>query len=915
MNRAKKIIKSTIVVVLALAGGELVSQAVPGMVQAKVSLSSGVHHAANDITCKSPNGPTNREDKAKKTDTLNTFSITLPDRLLPLPTPIKQGDKQGFTIRGMKGYCWTPQQYLEEIPVLAKYKANFLMNCYLSMFSVKDKLVYRFGTFLDSLENDWWKPLLDKKRLAYEQIFRECRKYHLNFCFAMNPQLFSKRPLNPESEADFNSLWKHYEWAQQQGVRWFSVCLDDVQEGDVSIVGAEHARFTNKLLNRLRLKDPGAQLIFCPTWYWGTGTDVKHHAYLEELANILHPDIYLFWTGPQVVPTFIHTEQAVAFKQIIHHRLILWENYPVNDNHPTMHLGPITGRDKDLCTVIDGYMVNPMGTQNQINRIPLLTCLDYAYNPSAYNPERSIGQSILHLAGTRAQQEIFKRMVETYPGSLILRSDSSDRGLVSLNPVRYRFESLIRNHSPKDNLERYLSDYEKLVRDFTLNFPNQFPSAKITLQNDIQWMKQKKIGSVKKELYVASPAPGEGISVSMNYIGRGLRREETRAIVRTSDLSERPKRRISSDNGRTWSEWEIIDEKAKVLGNCTMIGGANQGGTGPYDPVSNRLIKPVFQRIIKGNPEVAYREIWKGNRLFCDHGFYQLSADDGLTWGEPRQLKYEEGPDFDPANWDEPGYSRSNEMYIGNAIVLKNGTVAISATIPVPFMDEEDKNAPSIFPNNYREGCVGGAVCFIGKWDQTLNDYKWKVSKPVYLPRRISSRGLDELDICQLSNGNLLLNMRGSNSGLDPLKCPGRRWYSLSSDGGLTWSEVLDFRYDTGEQFYSPASIAYTIRSSKNGKLYWVGNISDKPVEGNSPRYPLQIIEIDENRICFRKETITTIDDRDSECDAENVQLSNFSIFEDRETHDIELYLIRLGEKGGGQDMWTANSYKYTLSL
>ena len=149
--------------VLALAGGELVSQAVPGMVQAKVSLSSGVHHAANDITCKSPNGPTNREDKAKKTDTLNTFSITLPDRLLPLPTPIKQGDKQGFTIRGMKGYCWTPQQYLEEIPVLAKYKANFLMNCYLSMFSVKDKLVYRFGTFLDSLENDWWKPLLDKK--------------------------------------------------------------------------------------------------------------------------------------------------------------------------------------------------------------------------------------------------------------------------------------------------------------------------------------------------------------------------------------------------------------------------------------------------------------------------------------------------------------------------------------------------------------------------------------------------------------------------------------------------------------------------------------------------------------------------------------------------------------------------------
>ena len=43
-----------------------------------------------------------------------------------------------------------------------------------------------------------------------------------------------------------------------------------------------------------------------------------------------------------------------------------------------------------------------------------------------------------------------------------------------------------------------------------------------------------------------------------------------------------------------------------------MEGGENQDGTGPYDPVSKRLIKPVFQRIIKGKPEVAMSEIWKG---------------------------------------------------------------------------------------------------------------------------------------------------------------------------------------------------------------------------------------------------------------------------------------------------------------
>jgi hypothetical protein len=173
--------------------------------------------------------------------------------------------------------------------------------------------------------------------------------------------------------------------------------------------------------------------------------------------------------------------------------------------------------------------------------------------------------------------------------------------------------------------------------------------------------------------------------------------------------------------------------------------------------VSGRLFKTVFQRIIKGNPGIAYSEIWKNNRLFCDHGFYQISEDDGLTWSEQHLLKYEEGPDFNPENWADPVYFRTNELYVGSAAVLSNGTIAISATIPVPFMDEEDKNVPSIFPNNYREGCVGGGVCFIGRWDEILGDYQWKVSNPVYLPRRISTRGLDELNLCQLSNGKLLL--------------------------------------------------------------------------------------------------------------------------------------------------------------
>jgi hypothetical protein len=420
---------------------------------------------------------------------------------------------------------------------------------------------------------------------------------------------------------------------------------------------------------------------------------------------------------------------------------------------------------------------------------------------------------------------------------------------------------------------------------------------------------------VKKELYVPSPEPRVGVSVAVCYKGSGLRREETRYVIRTSDWAEKPRRRYSPDNGRSWSEWEEIDEEKMKQGDYTMEGGASQEGTGPYDPVSHRRIKPVFQRIVRGDPKVAMSEIWKGNRLFTDHGYYQLSDDDGKTWGEAYMLRYEDGPGFDQRNWADERYYRTNEMYIGNAMVAGNGSVIICATVPVPFMDEEDRNAPSIFPNNYREGCVGGAMCFVGKWNESVKNYEWQTSKPVFLPRRVSTRGLDELHINELSDGRLFMTIRGSNSGLDPLVCPGRKWFSVSDDGGLTWSEVRDIRYNTGEKIYSPASMSASIRSSENGKLYWIGNISEKPVEGNSPRYPLIIIEIDEEKVCFKKDTLTIIDDRDPEHDSESLQLSNFSILENRETNEIEIYLTRLGENGGGADIWTAGAYKYTLKL
>mgnify|MGYP002345621410 CR=1 FL=1 len=428
-------------------------------------------------------------------------------------------------------------------------------------------------------------------------------------------------------------------------------------------------------------------------------------------------------------------------------------------------------------------------------------------------------------------------------------------------------------------------------------------------------IKQTPSITVKKEIYASSPEPGIGISVSMYYVGRGCRREEIRCLVRTSDLSDTPQRRISGDDGQTWSDWEFIDSEYEKQGNLVQTSGPTSYGTGVYDPASGCLIKPSLQRIIKGDPVVALAEIWKGNRLFADHGFYQLSCDNGLSWSNPFMLKYEEGPDFDPLDWGHPLYFRTNEMYIGKAVALQNGTVIITATVPVPFTDEEDDTIPTFYPGDMRPGCVAGGICFIGRWDSDRKIYTWVTSDPVFLPRRVSTRGLDELDIAELKDGNLMMIIRGSNSGLDPDQCPGRRWYTISEDGGHSWSKIEDIKYDTGESLYSPASISSTIRSSVNGKLYWIGNISSSPVKGNGPRYPLYIVEIDEDSHSFIKETLTTIDDRNPAEDSVFLQLSNFFVLEDYKTHSIEIYLTRLGQRGEGKDLWSADAYKYTISI
>lgn len=400
---------------------------------------------------------------------------------------------------------------------------------------------------------------------------------------------------------------------------------------------------------------------------------------------------------------------------------------------------------------------------------------------------------------------------------------------------------------------------------------------------ELPWKINAPIGTVKKELYCAHPRPGAAALVCMEYVGPKLERMETRSLEMRSDVHVQRSKRFSTDNGRTWSDFIPLPSTDVYYDGVEVW-----EGEGPrfYDADAGVLVDVWLRQIVA-----------KGQ--FNEATYWRLSRDFGKAWSHPQRLRYEPGDEFDPQNPLAPSFLKTNQAYFGsNILKLSNGTLVHAVA---------NANAPGD-PDNDKRPWRLGSLCFIGKWNRELKDYQWTPGKRVEISPERSSRGLMEPEVAELKDGHLLVIWRGSNTPTTP----GRKLYSVSTDGGMTLGPVEELNYDDGSSFYSPSSYHRMIRHSVTGKLYWIGNISSVPPSGNSPRYPLVIAEVDETIPALKKSTVTAIDDKQpGQTDA--VQFSNFSLLEDRENHSLELYMTLYSESPSG--MYDADVYKYVLTL
>jgi hypothetical protein len=388
------------------------------------------------------------------------------------------------------------------------------------------------------------------------------------------------------------------------------------------------------------------------------------------------------------------------------------------------------------------------------------------------------------------------------------------------------------------------------------------------------WDANAAIGKVQKSVFVPSPGAGQAAWVDMRYVGSNLELMRIDSVMSSSDALTTRSYRTSTNNGQTWSVPHALpDTTVYYQGNAF-----SEYDDGPmyYDSATGTLAQTWLRR--RGNSMTTYSRV---------------SADHGATWSTPEMLRYEAGNEFDPNYPLSSNYLTYNQSYFGNSIIkLADGKLLTVVG---------DANTPA--------GARVGGMCFTGSWNASARDYDWAPSNRVSIASN-KTPALDEPDAAQLKDGHVLVVWRGTNTS----STAGHKWYSLATSDGASLSSPTELRYDDGSEFYSPSSFQRLIRSTVTGDLYWIGNISATAPNGNSPRYPLVIAEVNESGAVpsLMKNTVTLIDDWHVG-QSTSLQLSNFSLLENRETHHLDLYLAALGENPN--DFWGANCYKYSITI
>lgn len=296
--------------------------------------------------------------------------------------------RRGY-IEGFYGNTWKNEKRVSVMKLMASYGMNSFF------YAPKDDLYHR----------EKWRELYPEKELAeLKALFDVAKENCLDFYWAVGPGLTYKYT----SDSDFEQLINKFMSLYDIGIRDFGLLLDDIswkfqyEEDSKAFDGIvdAHIYLVNKTYNALKKIDPAITLTVCPTQYSGDANGY----YVSKFGSGIPSDVSLFWTGAEICSRVLTVGEADELLRSAKHRPLYWDNYPVNDCEmfQEMHLGALIGRDKELYKHCEGLISNVM-EYAECSKIPLMTVADFLWNPTAYDPEKSLKNAHREMLGEDAE--------------------------------------------------------------------------------------------------------------------------------------------------------------------------------------------------------------------------------------------------------------------------------------------------------------------------------------------------------------------------------------------------------------------------------------------------------------------------------------------------------------------------------
>ena len=208
---------------------------------------------------------------------------------------------------------------------------------------------------------------------------------------------------------------------------------------------------------------------------------------------------------------------------------------------------------------------------------------------------------------------------------------------------------------------------------------------------------------------------------------------------------------------------------------------------------------------------------------------YRVSTDGGKTYAVNQQV-IQQGGSYSSTNPVSGVTLGTNAMFMGGVAATPiDCTTTLGTKVLVPVQISRSS-----------AGYFDSAV-LIGTWTDSSNNatdetMQWNLSQRVVLKSTYASdnvyRGLFEPTVAQIGN-KVLIVCRGSNQGYSSR--PSYKWYSTSSDGGLTWSSAIPWTYSNGATFYSPSSSSQLLEcrtACATGSVTFAPTIPTKTARG-----------------------------------------------------------------------------------